>query len=72
MIPFAAIVAGRQRLAWREFPVGTLVLGFVIAVVLRATHDSLFDHGGAWVIGTLVVGAAVATLQSWRRARRSR
>jgi len=47
-VPFGAIVAGRQRLAWSELSAGALVLGVVLAVVLRTVHGSIFAHGGAW------------------------
>src|SRR5207247_631478 len=44
-VPFGAIVAGRQRLAWSELPAGALALGVVLAVVLRTVHGSIFAHG---------------------------
>lgn len=69
-VPFAAILSGRQRLVVRELPLGTLVLGLAIALLLRAVHDSIFAHGGVFVIGAVIGGAAVETVQSWRRARR--
>jgi uncharacterized membrane protein len=72
LLPFGAILAGRQRVVWPEFPVGALAAGVAIALALRAVHGAIFDHGGAWVIGTTVGGAAVASFQSWRRARRAR
>src|SRR5204862_1709 len=52
-VPFGAIVAGRQRLAWSELPAGALALGVVLAVVLRTVHGSIFAHGGAWVIAVV-------------------
>ena len=55
---------------WRELPWGALIAGVVVAYVLRSVHDSIFAHGGAWVILTVVGGAGVLTWQSWRRARR--
>jgi uncharacterized membrane protein len=70
MVPFAAIVAGRQRLAWREQPLGALAAGVVVAVALRAVHASLFAGGGRWIVLAVVGGGAVASLQSWRRVRR--
>jgi uncharacterized membrane protein len=69
-VPFAAIVAGRQRLAWRELPFGALAAGVSLAFVLRAVHASIFAGGGRWVVLAAVGGGAVASLQSWRRARR--
>src|SRR5207302_6329129 len=35
-------------------------------------HGSIFAHGGAWVLGVTLGGAAVAGLGSWRVARRAR
>ncbi|MGH7963488.1 MAG: NnrU family protein [Candidatus Binatia bacterium] len=70
IVPFAAIVSGRQRIVWRELPVGALAAGLVLTFALRAVHDGIFAHGGLWVIVGVLGGAAVATLQSWRRARR--
>src|SRR5213593_39362 len=69
-VPFGAIVAGRQRLAWSELPAGALALGVVLAVVLRTVHGSIFAHGGAWVIAVVLGGAALLGAQSARRVRR--
>ena len=69
-VPFAAIVAGRQRLVWRELPFGALAGGVAAAVVLRLAHASLFAGGGGWLVLAIVGGGAVASLQSWRRVRR--
>ena len=69
-VPFGAIVAGRQRLASQELPVGAIALGVVLAVLLRTVHGSIFAHGGAWVIAVVLGGAALAGVQSARRVRR--
>lgn len=69
-VPFAAIVAGRQRLAWGELPLGALALGIALAVVLRTVHESIFAHGGAWVIAAVLGGATLAGVRSARRVRR--
>ncbi len=69
-LPFAAIAAGRQRLDWGELPFGALGVGIALALALRAVHDSIFAHGGAWVIIAVVGGGAILTWQSWRRAQR--
>src|SRR5438128_348326 len=66
-VPFGAIVAGRQRLAWSELSFGALALGVVLAVVLRTVHGSIFAHGGVWVTAVVVGGAALAGVQSLRR-----
>jgi uncharacterized membrane protein len=70
LLPFVAIAAGRQRLVAAELPLGAMAWGCAAAVALRLGHDHIFAGGGAWLIGALVVGAVLATVQSWRRARR--
>jgi len=69
-LPFAAILSGQQRLAWGELPAGALLGGLALALWLRTVHGAIFAHGGAWVIGVTIGGAAIFTLQEWRRARR--
>jgi uncharacterized membrane protein len=71
-LPFAAIVAGRQRLVSSELPYGTLLLGLALAWLLRSLHAHLFAHGGAYVIAALVIGPLVILASEWRRDRRSR
>jgi uncharacterized membrane protein len=72
LVPFAAILSGRQRLALRELPVVSLGAGLGVAVLLRTIHDRLFAGGGWWfVVGTLL-GAAGFTLLATRAARRAR
>ena len=70
-VPFAAIVAGRQRLVASELPYGLLLLGLALAWLLRSWHAHVFDHGGAYVIAALVVGPLVILVGAWRRGRRS-
>jgi uncharacterized membrane protein len=70
LVPFAAIVAGRQRLAWRDVPVAALVVGVAAALALRAAHPSLFARDGLWIVVATVTGAMLATVQAWMRARR--
>jgi len=69
-VPFAAIVAGRQRLVWAELPLVALGASLVIAATLRAVHASLFAYDGAYVIAAVVGGALILTWQSARRAQR--
>ncbi len=71
IVPFAAILAGRQRLAWRELPFRELALGIGVAVGLRFVHDGLFAGGGRWLVLAVAGGGAVASLQSWLRSRRN-
>jgi uncharacterized membrane protein len=42
LVPFAAILAGRQRLAVRELPVAALAGGVLVTVLLRLYHRTLF------------------------------
>jgi uncharacterized membrane protein len=71
VVPFGAVLTGRQRIVWHELP-WTALLGAVAAAYgLRVVHASIFAHGGAWVIGMTVGGAAVLALQSWRQTTRS-
>jgi uncharacterized membrane protein len=42
IVPFAAILAGRQRFVARELPVAAVVIGLVVTVVVRFYHHSLF------------------------------
>lgn len=70
-VPFAAVISGRQQVVWRELPFGALAAGLVLTFALRVVHDAIFAHGGVWVIVSVLGLAAILTLQSWRRARRS-
>jgi uncharacterized membrane protein len=70
LVPFAAILAGRQRLVLRELPWGALVATVPAIAVLRWAHDGIFAHGGIWVIAVVVGGAALIMVQDWRVARR--
>ncbi len=69
-VPFAAILAGRQRLAWRELPAGALATGLVLAACLRSVHGQIFAHHGAWVILGMLGGAVAIVAVSWARDRR--
>jgi uncharacterized membrane protein len=72
VIPFAAVVAGRQRVVWSELPLLHLAGGLVAAAFLRYVHDQIFVWGGAVVVAAVTLGAAAEGVQSWRRARRRR
>jgi protein-S-isoprenylcysteine O-methyltransferase Ste14 len=71
-IPFAAIVAGRQRIVWKELPLAGMGGGLALALMLRHWHEAIFAHDGAWIIVVFVGGALIAGFSAWRRARRSR
>lgn len=69
MVPFAAIIAGRQRVVWRELPTIGLTAGLALAAALRLVHDTIFAHGGLFVIAAMVGGAAIIMLASSLRGR---
>jgi uncharacterized membrane protein len=69
-IPFAAIAAGRQQLVWRELPLRAAAIGLALTFLLRAVHESIFAHGGLWVVLVTLGGAAIATLRAHRAERR--
>jgi uncharacterized membrane protein len=69
-VPFAAILAGRQRLVWRELPVAAILIGLALSAVLRYVHGSIFAHRGAWVILVVVGAATVFTVSAWLHDRR--
>ncbi len=69
-IPFAAIASGRNRLVWRELPLGGIATGLVIAAGLRYVHDDIFAHHGLWVIVVVVGSALVLAVTTWLRDRR--
>lgn len=70
-LPLGAVLAGRQRLVWRELPLGALGVGLLGAYLLRSVHDGIFAAGGAWVIAVTVGGAVVLGIDAWRRDRRA-
>jgi uncharacterized membrane protein len=65
-LPFAAIVAGRQRLVLSEIPAAAFVSAVVLVWLMATVHDSIFAAEGAYAIGITVLGASVASLQAWR------
>ncbi len=69
-VPFAAIVAGRQRFVLRELPFAGLGIGLAVAWGLRLAHANIFDHAGVYVIGATVGSALLIVIQEWRRERR--
>jgi len=71
IVPFAAVLSGRQQLDGRELPLGAIAAGVGAALALRAVHPALFARDGLWIVVATLAGAAVATVQAWRRAHRS-
>lgn len=69
-VPFAAVLAGRQRIVWAELSWVAIAGSALVVLLLRVVHGSILAHGGAWVIGSIVGGAAALTLKSWRNASR--
>jgi uncharacterized membrane protein len=76
MLPFGAVVSGRQELTIGETPWAALLVGAALAAGLRWVHGSIFAHGGAFVIVATVGGAAIIGVQDAlvvrRRIARSR
>lgn len=73
LVPFAAILAGHNRLVLSELRPLAIVLGLLAAWSLREAHPSIFAHGGIYVSGAAILGAAIASLQvAWSVARRAR
>jgi len=72
MLPFGAIVSGRQRLEAREIPWNALLVGAALAAGLRWWHASIFAYGGAFVIAATVGGAVIISVHDvWIARRRS-
>ncbi len=75
-VPFAAIVAGRQRLVWSELPWFGLATAAVAAAWLRAVHGAIFAHRGTWLIAAVVGGAGalgiLSAVQAYRHGRQHR
>lgn len=46
LLPFAAVLAGRQRLRWRELHLPGLAAAIVLFVILRYSHPFLFGGFG--------------------------
>ena len=69
-IPFAAILAGRQRLVWRELPMRGLVVSALLAAALRTVHSSIFAAGGMWMMAVIVGGVALLDVATRLRGRR--
>jgi uncharacterized membrane protein len=66
ILPFAAILSGRQRFAAADQPWLAYAVGALAAVGLRQVHGHLFDHGGLWILVAVLGGAAFAGLAALR------
>ncbi|HZR83580.1 MAG TPA: NnrU family protein [Candidatus Binatia bacterium] len=69
-VPFAAVLAGRQRIAWHEIGWRNVATAAAVALALRLVHSSILAAGGAYAVAVVVAGAGLLTLQALRRARR--
>lgn len=67
--PFVAVVTKRQRIRWREQPWLAYAIGLGASLGLREAHEHVFDHGGAYIVGTVTLGSVVAIVNSKARAR---
>jgi uncharacterized membrane protein len=67
-LPFAAALAGRTRIVWRELPIAGLAFGVVLAFLLRAVHAHVFDYAGLFVIVPTVGGAFLLLVAERRGA----
>lgn len=65
ILPFAAIISGRQRLVWKELPLKGFLIGLGLAVMLRAVHDQIFAFGGLLVIASVIATVGFLALVSW-------
>jgi uncharacterized membrane protein len=66
ILPFAAILSGRQRLAAGDQPWLAYAVGALLALGLRQVHGHLFDHGGLWILVAVLGGASFAGLAALR------
>ncbi len=71
-VPFAAILTGRQSIAWDEQPWGAFALGLALAWGLRMIHAHLFDFVGLGIVAVVLAGAAMATVGAEREAKARR
>jgi uncharacterized membrane protein len=68
-VPFAAAIAGRGPIAWRELPWLAFGAGVALAWLLRMVHGGIFDHGGLYVIAAISGGGLAATALAWLHGR---
>ena len=66
VIPFVAILFGRQRLSAFEQPWIAYCAGALLALGLRQVHAHLFDHGGLWIVASVLGGTAYFGSQALR------
>lgn len=71
-LPFAAILARRQRLVLGELPWTAIAVGLGVAWLLREVHAHIFDHHGLWIVLAVLGGAGIATWGAERRQRQLR
>lgn len=70
LLPFVAILAGRNRLVLSELRPLAVALGLLGAWGIREAHPHIFSRGGLYVTGVVLAGAMLASLQDARRALR--
>ena len=65
-LPFAAILFGRQRFSAFEQPWIAYSAGALLAPGLHQVHAHLFDHGGLWIVASVLGGTAYFGRQALR------
>ncbi len=68
LLPFGAILTGRNRLVLSELRPLAIALGLLVAWGLREAHPWIFARSGSYVVGLVVGGAAFASIEEARRA----
>ncbi|MGB8328480.1 MAG: NnrU family protein [Polyangiales bacterium] len=66
--PFIAVITKRQTIRWREQPWFGYGVGLGVSLSLHQVHAHIFDHAGAYVIGSVSAGSIIAILNSRARA----
>ena len=66
LVPFAAVIAGRQTIVWSEINRLPIVIGIIASVVLMYFHDLVLAMGGLWFIIAMISVGIVETALAMR------